>query len=188
MLVVNLFGAPCSGKSTAASYIFSKLKINGINAELVTEFVKDMVYDKNNKAINNQLYLLGNQYYKMDKLRNEVDVIVTDSPLPLNIIYNKNYNIFGDCFDDLVINCFKSFYNLSYLLKPVHSYKTDGRIHTQEESNDLYEEIKYLCYNKIPSTIPKRYEIVRTVDSCISNYDIIVTDVINTHIELSKNI
>ena len=36
-LVVNLFGAPCAGKSTAAAYIFSQLKMKGINCELATE-------------------------------------------------------------------------------------------------------------------------------------------------------
>ena len=45
MLVVNLFGAPGSGKSTGAAYIFSQLKIAGVNAELVTEFVKDKVWE-----------------------------------------------------------------------------------------------------------------------------------------------
>ena len=43
MLVVNLFGVPGAGKSTGAAYVFSKLKMKGINAELVTEFAKDIV-------------------------------------------------------------------------------------------------------------------------------------------------
>ena len=43
MLLVNLFGTPSAGKSTGAAYIFSQLKLKGINAELVTEFVKDKV-------------------------------------------------------------------------------------------------------------------------------------------------
>lgn len=43
MLVVNMFGAPGAGKSTGAAYIFSKLKMAGVNAELVTEFAKDKV-------------------------------------------------------------------------------------------------------------------------------------------------
>ena len=45
MLVVNLFGAPGAGKSTGAAYIFSQLKMAGINAELVTEFAKDKVWE-----------------------------------------------------------------------------------------------------------------------------------------------
>ena len=42
-IVVNLFGVPSAGKSTGAAYIFSKLKMAGINAELITEFAKDKV-------------------------------------------------------------------------------------------------------------------------------------------------
>ena len=50
MLVVNLFGAPGAGKSTGAAYIFSKLKMSGINVELVTEFAKDKVWEES-KAV-----------------------------------------------------------------------------------------------------------------------------------------
>lgn len=46
MLVVNLFGTPGAGKSTGAAYIFSELKMRGINAELVIEFAKDKVWEK----------------------------------------------------------------------------------------------------------------------------------------------
>ena len=46
MIVVNLFGAPGAGKSTGAAYIFAMLKMAGINAELVTEFAKDKVYEE----------------------------------------------------------------------------------------------------------------------------------------------
>lgn len=40
-LVINLFGAPGSGKSSGAAYIFSQLKKLGIDCELVTEYAKD---------------------------------------------------------------------------------------------------------------------------------------------------
>ena len=58
-LVVNLFGAPGSGKSTAAAYIFALLKMAGINAELVTEFAKDKVWEEAKAAFENQQYLFG---------------------------------------------------------------------------------------------------------------------------------
>lgn len=62
LLVVNLFGAPGADKSTNSTiYIFSQLKINDINAELVTEFAKDMIWEHNRKALTNQIYMLGNQ-------------------------------------------------------------------------------------------------------------------------------
>lgn len=47
MLVINLFGVPGAGKSTGAAYIFARLKMLGINTELVTEFAKDKVWDCN---------------------------------------------------------------------------------------------------------------------------------------------
>lgn len=45
MLVVNPFGIPGAGKSAGAAYVFSKLKMKGVNAELVTEYAKDMVWE-----------------------------------------------------------------------------------------------------------------------------------------------
>lgn len=50
-LIVNLFGVPGAGKSTGAAYIFSRLKMLGINAELVTEFAKDKVWENNRRSI-----------------------------------------------------------------------------------------------------------------------------------------
>ena len=32
-IVVNFFGVPSAGKSTGAAYVFSRLKMAGINAE-----------------------------------------------------------------------------------------------------------------------------------------------------------
>ena len=40
-IVVNLFPGPGTGKSTGAAYIFSKLKMAGVDAEYVSEFAKE---------------------------------------------------------------------------------------------------------------------------------------------------
>ena len=113
-IVINLFGAPASGKSTCAAYIFSQLKMRGVNAELITEFAKDKVWEGNMEVFKpeNQCYLFGEQFYKMNCCKGKVDVIVTDSPLPLNILYNKS-KILGKDFDRVVMSCFNSFNNIS---------------------------------------------------------------------------
>ena len=80
---------PGAGKSTGAAYIFSQLKMHGINAELVTEFAKDKVWENNTEVFKNQAYLFGKQSYRISRCKDKVDVIVTDSPLPLSIFYNK---------------------------------------------------------------------------------------------------
>ena len=59
MLIVSLCGQPGVGKSTGSAYVFSKLKMAGVNAELVTEFAKDKVRERNEKALKNQAYVFG---------------------------------------------------------------------------------------------------------------------------------
>lgn len=109
-LVVNLFGAPDAGKSTGAAYIFSKLKMAGVNAELVTEFAKDKVWENDMEVFkpDNQCYLFGKQFYRMSRCRDKVSVIVTDSPLPLSAYYNES-SVLGEAFNQTVMNCFNSF-------------------------------------------------------------------------------
>lgn len=144
MILVNLYGAPGTGKSTGAAYIYSKLKLDGINCELVTEYAKDMVWDQNRKAIYNQAYIFGNQYYRISRLENEVDVVITNSPLLLSIIYNKDKRL-GNEFIQLVKSVSNSYENrIDILFKRVKEYKTVGRLHNEEQSDKLYNEIKDL--------------------------------------------
>ena len=44
-LVVNYFAGP-AGKSTTAAGLFSKLKQNNINSELVVEWIKSITWDQ----------------------------------------------------------------------------------------------------------------------------------------------
>lgn len=66
-IVINLFGEPGVGKSTAAMDITAKLKRKDINAEYVSEFAKDKVYENNGKVFKHQEYLFGKQSFKMGR-------------------------------------------------------------------------------------------------------------------------
>jgi len=144
-IIVNLFGVPSSGKSTGAAYIFSKLKMAGINAELVTEFVKELVWEDSKilRNPNNQIYIFSNQFYALNRCKDSVDVIVSDSPLPLAILYNHS-DILGERLNDIIMDCFNSFDNVSFLLLRDKPYQSAGRLQTEEESDSLYEPLKYL--------------------------------------------
>lgn len=144
-IVINIFGVPSAGKSTGAAYVFSKLKMANVNAELITEFAKDKVWEGNSEVFkpNNQCYIFGEQLYRLSRCKDKVDVIITDSPLPLSIFYNKS-NVLGEDFNKVVINCFNSFNNVSYLLLRDKPYNPKGRIHTEEESNALVTPMKNL--------------------------------------------
>lgn len=143
MIIVNLFGVPGAGKSTGAAYIFSQLKMKGVNAELITEFAKDKVWENNEKVFKNQMYLFGKQSFRISRVEDEVDVIVTDSPLLLSIFYNSN-PILGDNFNTLVADVFHSYNNVNYLLTRTKPYNPSGRHQTEEESKALEQPMRQL--------------------------------------------
>lgn len=128
-IVVNLYGQPSCGKSTGAAYIFSQLKMRGIDTELVTETVKDMVWEHNDDALTNQLYILGLHSQRFWRLRNQVRVIVTDSPILLTEIYNSFEKCgfypsksIEKCVNDTAEAFSSLFDNLNFFVKSVKKY------------------------------------------------------------------
>ena len=139
--VINLFGGPGCGKSTGAAYIFSLLKMKGMNVELVTEFAKDKTWEHNSKALTCQPFVFGKQSYRMDRCADEVDIIITDSPLFLSAMYNFDSNIEPE-FTQTVIKKFNEFENYNFFLKRLKEYNPKGRNQTEEEAKELDNKIK----------------------------------------------
>jgi len=137
-LVINLFGGPGTGKSTGSAYIFSQLKLAGIDVEYVSEFAKDKVWEKNDEVFKCQEYIFGKQSFKMNRCRGKVDVIVTDSPLLLSSYYNKDLS---ENFDKLVFEIFNTYDNVNFLIKRSKPYNPNGRFQTEKESDKIGEEL-----------------------------------------------
>lgn len=142
-IVINLFGAPGSGKSTAAAYVFSKLKMQGISCELITEYAKDKTWEGNQAALTCQEYIFGKQSYRMARCADKVDVIITDSPLPLGLLYNTDPAL-DENFTKVVLNVFNKYDNFNLLIKRTAPYEQTGRNQNEEESDKLYERLKTL--------------------------------------------
>lgn len=151
-LVVNLYAGPGSGKSTTAAGIFFELKSRGINCELATEFVKDLVWEERHKAIDNQVYVFAKQHHRITRLLGEVDVIVTDSPLLLTLIYGKSGD---DALKNLARCENEKFWSFNCFIKRNKDYNPKGRVQTYAEARNLdisiadmldEEEIPYEVY------------------------------------------
>lgn len=176
MLVVNLFGVPGAGKSTGAAFIFSKLKMAGINAELVTEFAKDKAWEENQEPFkpNNQIYLLGKQFYRMERCRDKVECLITDSPLVLNAFYNKS-PMLGEPFNEVALRCFNSYKNVSYLLRRVKPYNPKGRLQTEAESDAMAEPLRKLLiecgvdFEEVSGCEPEYIKIAERVYTLLRN-------------------
>ena len=137
-LVVNLFGGPAAGKSTTAAGVFSLLKLNGINCELVTEFAKELVWKESFYELDDQIFVTGNQYHGMYILDGKVDVIITDSPLITGLMYNT----VSDTFVKLTLELFRGFHNLNYYINRTKKYQQAGRFQTEEEAVKIDGEFK----------------------------------------------
>lgn len=145
-IVINLSGAPGAGKSTGAAKVFSDLKQHGVNCELVGEFAKDKAWERNTTALKCQEYVFGKQSYRLARCRDDVDVIVTDSPLPLTIIYNYNQAI-KESLAQLAMDVYDTYENINFFINRVNEYSTKGRAHTAEESEKISAQIKELYEN-----------------------------------------
>ena len=169
MLVVNLYGAPGAGKSTGAAYIFSQLKMRGINAELVTEFTKDKVWEESKAVFQNQAYIFGKQYFRISRVQGKVDVVITDSPILLSPFY-ANDPVLGEEFDHLVTKVAKSFDSMNVFINRVKPYNPSGRFQTEAESDELS--------NVMRAFLGKHNVTCAEYDGCIAGYDTLVNDIL----------
>jgi adenylate kinase family enzyme len=140
--VINLFGAPGSGKSTVAMRLTSDLKVQGYNCELVTEYAKDLTWSKRHEDLRVQPYIFGKQLHKIERLIGKVDVIITDSPLLLSLIYTKEE--WPLSFRQAVKDIFIKHNNYNFLLHRTWEYKSVGRNQTKKEADEIHEKIEKL--------------------------------------------
>ena len=138
-LYVNIFGAPGAGKSTISAGTFALLKLKGVNAELVTEYAKDVVWEEGFSKLENQIYIFGKQYQRLYRLNNKVDVAITDSPILLSTIYD---NTDGPELKNLILATHNNMNTLNFFLNRVKKYNPSGRMQTEEESDAIAVRIK----------------------------------------------
>ena len=137
-LVVNIIAGPGARKSTMCAGIFFDLKSKGINCEIATEHAKDLIYNKDLDSIHDQIYLFGNQFHRIKRLLGEVDVILTDSPLVLQPVYDKEKR---ETFEQLVMEEMTKMWNYNVFLKRSGEHDPNGRIHNKEQSIEIDKKI-----------------------------------------------
>lgn len=140
-LIVNLFAGPGAGKSTTAAGVFYKLKSLGKNVELVTEVAKDFTWANRHYCLRCQPLIFGKQLYRLERLIDKVDVVITDSPILLSIVYAGQY---PKSFIDFATDVFNTFDNVNYLLNRKKEYVPIGRRQSAESSMALDVTIRAL--------------------------------------------
>lgn len=110
-LVVNLFGAPGAKVSMMAHGIAYALENHGLTVEVVWDVAKDFTYA--GKALPSQLTLARMRADRLRSLTASVDVTITDTPLPIGLLYANRETA---ALERACVGEFRKFNNMNYFL------------------------------------------------------------------------
>ncbi len=173
-VIINAYGGPGAGKSVACMDICAELKKRGYNAEYVQEYAKELVYDGRLDLLDgserNQWDILKEQLYRVDRLYESVDFVVTDSPILLNIIYNRELTAE---YESVVTQLYNQMDNFSFFVKrDMSHFQQEGRIQNFEESIEKDKEIETLLNkNGIYYGIYTHKDISKVVNNSIKTFE-----------------
>lgn len=146
--VINLFGAPGSGKSKIAQLIAGISFRYGNNIQYVDEYVKKLCWENSDKKrFENQVLITAEQYTKqLVLLENNIEYCVTDSPIILGTLYSPE--TYFNTYNKLCFELFESFTNYNFLIKRGDFvYETVGRNEDEASSNILHHQQTTLLIN-----------------------------------------
>ena len=142
--VINFYGGPGSGKSTAAAGLFYNMKIAGYSVELTDEFAKECVWEGNIPMLADQLWVLGHQHRKILRLSDKVDYIITDSPVLLSPIYRERYgeSIYSNLVDKMALECYNLYeHNINFMLTRPEDFEQYCRAQDYKECLEIDDAI-----------------------------------------------
>lgn len=124
-----------------AAGLFYNLKTLHVEVELATEYAKDLVFANRRRDLEDQVYVFGKQQYRIQRLAKECQVIITDSPVLMGLVYAPDY---PQCFRETVAWRFNQFPSINFYIERTSTYKALGRTQTEEQAREKDAEIKTL--------------------------------------------
>jgi hypothetical protein len=150
--VINLFGAPGMGKSSARSGIFWLMKSHHVSAEEVSEYAKYLVLSGRRwQLTEEQSYLFAKQHHKQLIIeRSGYAYAVTDSPLELCSFYAPKgyYASFGGLVDEAA----ERFENINFFVSRElgggEHFEEIGREHDRAQSLEVEQQMREFLARK----------------------------------------
>lgn len=133
--IINFYAGPGAGKSTNAAGLFYVMKRAGIKAELVQEYAKDLVWDGSFDLLKNQLLVVSEQIHRQQRLLGKVEYVITDSPVPLAVLYAKEED--KRLIEMVVDNYYQKSQNINVFVNRTKKFVQEGRVHSLEESKGI---------------------------------------------------
>ncbi len=155
-MLLGFIGAPCSGKSTIATKMFTTLKENGDKTELITEqarqYIAKLRYFNHKKGLSTDITLTDEDQVAIYSKQKEIEeamkfscgkdtVIVSDSSVFNTSLYMSND--FLDKTDSSFFRNLKNHYDMIFFCHPIHLNvlpQDPNRIHDLESVNKLADK------------------------------------------------
>ncbi len=171
-IVINLAGGPGCGKSILASDVFSALKRKFVECELSSEYIKRKIREDARKVVQNQIYIFAKQQFQLFGMKDNVQVIITDSPLFFSSVYDETK---CKALKQLIMKEYNGYKNLTYLLKrsKVVPYEQEGRYQDLEGAKKVDRKVKkFMEKNDI------KYKTLKGIDA--DSLEVIVKDALKS--------
>lgn len=141
-----MLGGSGLGKSTTAAGLYHRMKSEGLNVELVREYVKAWAWSGTKVGQYDQIYIFGKQARSEYMLYGKVDYIITDSPIILSPVYEKFYND-GDSMVEVAALKFlekaenNGIQHINFLLERKKKFNPEGRYETEEQAKEVDKRV-----------------------------------------------
>ncbi|MBR3425322.1 MAG: toprim domain-containing protein, partial [Neisseriaceae bacterium] len=148
-LLINVYGSPATGKSYTAEHLAAVLRDAGIECELVTEYATELIHQGRTDELKDQVFVTGEQLRREQAALNHANIVITDSPTALGIIYAPEHQ--KAALHDIAaqsdkiphINIF-----LRHDYESLATFSMNGRIHDKEQSLAIQEQLIELLKGK----------------------------------------
>ena len=149
-LHVNLWGGPGMGKTGVAQQVSGELKARGIRADYVPEYAKELVRAGIILAYD-QLEILAEQHRREKLCEDALQVVVTDSPLPLSLYHCADQD--RAAVEQLIDNRMRGWKVVNYFLERdlSESYETEGRYEDVEGALAKHAALQDILKRRDPS-------------------------------------
>lgn len=151
--LISLIGGPGSTKSTTAAGLYKLMKYYHHPTMFIQEFATQLVLEKRYEDLKHQDYILTIQDrgYRT-AFSGGVEYVVTDTCLLLNLIYMKAPGAIQlpSGYPDHLVDMFNQYTNKVFFINrpKVKEFQTYGRMHNEEQSMELDQQILDLLIQK----------------------------------------
>jgi hypothetical protein len=155
--VINIIGGPGSEKSLFTGAIILYLHLHHKSVELIPDYAKSLVWQKDYEALRNQYKIAQQQFQMLELLDGQVQFLVAESSLPQVLYYNEFY---PDNICDVpktrkqILEWYRQHNNVNIMVeRGERKYNHTGRFQDEEQAKEVDRGMRALLRREgIPFT------------------------------------